>query len=204
MAGGARGVQRRLWPQCPPQALATYRAGPGGLLPPFPPPRHASAGLWLWPGFHHARVCGSVLASGSVVGIDREPRQVERARTLAAERGAANVEFRVGNIYELSFPDASFDAAFAHNVLERLSDPLRALREMRRVLRPGGVVGRRHRGLPRPTWMPVWSCVLRCVFGARVLGNGLHAYDEARCYGCGLCVTTCPERAISLVPRPRA
>jgi len=54
------------------------------------------------------------------------------------------------------------------------------------------------------SWMPVWSCVLRCVFGARVLGNGLLAYDEARCYGCGLCVTTCPERAISLVPRPRA
>ncbi|MDI6895499.1 MAG: 4Fe-4S binding protein [Bacillota bacterium] len=48
------------------------------------------------------------------------------------------------------------------------------------------------------------TCVLRCVFGARVLGNGVLAYDEARCYGCGLCVNTCPQRAITLVPRAPA
>jgi SAM-dependent methyltransferase len=81
------------------------------------------------------------VAPGQVVGIDREPSQIEAARALAAERGIANVRFEVGSIYELPFADATLDAAFAHTVLEHLSDPPRALRELRRVLKPGGVVG---------------------------------------------------------------
>ena len=81
------------------------------------------------------------LAPGEVVGIDIAPVQVERSQALAREKGVANARFEVGNVYELSFPDAAFDAAFAHRVLEHLSDPLRALREMRRVLKPGGVAG---------------------------------------------------------------
>lgn len=48
------------------------------------------------------------------------------------------------------------------------------------------------------------TCALRCVFGARALREGVLTYDEARCYGCGLCVTTCPERAITLVARAPA
>ncbi len=82
-----------------------------------------------------------VVAPGEVVGIDIEPKQVETSRALAQSLGLTNVRFEVGSLYELPFPDASFDAAFAGNVLEHLADPLPALREMRRVLRPGGVVG---------------------------------------------------------------
>lgn len=47
-----------------------------------------------------------------------------------------NVSFELGDIYELPYPDASFDAAFAHNVLVHLSDPLQAMKEMRGVLKP--------------------------------------------------------------------
>ncbi len=80
------------------------------------------------------------VAPGQVVGVDFQAAQVARARALAVERGVANVHFEVGSVYELPFPDAAFDVAFAHTLLMHLAEPLRALREMRRVLAPGGVL----------------------------------------------------------------
>ena len=82
-----------------------------------------------------------VVAPGEVTGIDWEPSQVEAARAWAAERGVTNVRFETGSIYELPFPDQSFDAVFANTVLEHTSDPPRIIREMYRVLAPGGVAG---------------------------------------------------------------
>ncbi len=76
-----------------------------------------------------------------VVGIDFQAAQTERALALAAERGVANVRFEVASVYDLPFPDAAFDAAFANTVVQHLAEPHRALREMRLVLKPGGVVG---------------------------------------------------------------
>ena len=78
---------------------------------------------------------------GSVVGIDFQPTQIERAQASAAERAVANVRFEVADAYQLPFPGHSFDAAFAHGVLMHLREPVRALVEMRRMLRPGGIVG---------------------------------------------------------------
>jgi ubiquinone/menaquinone biosynthesis C-methylase UbiE len=81
------------------------------------------------------------LSPGEVIGIDREPSQLEAARAWAAEKGIHNVRFETGSIYEIPYPDASFDAVFAFTVLEHLSEPRRAMREMRRVLKSGGVAG---------------------------------------------------------------
>ena len=83
------------------------------------------------------------VAPGEVVGVDMEPSQVERARALAAEQGVANVRFEVGRAEALPFPDGSCDAAFEHTILEHVADPLAVLREIRRVLRQGGLVGMR-------------------------------------------------------------
>jgi len=83
----------------------------------------------------------AAVAPGEVVGIDVQSSQVEKARALAVQGGVTNVRFEVSNIYELPFPDGSFDAAFSNRVLEHLREPVRALAELRRVLRPGGIAG---------------------------------------------------------------
>jgi SAM-dependent methyltransferase len=94
----------------------------------------------------------AVVAPGEVVGIDLQPSQVERARALAAERGRTNARFEVANLYQLPFPDRSFDAVFLNGVLMHLRHPVRALKALRRVLRPGGIVGIRD---------PDWGASLR-------------------------------------------
>ena len=82
-----------------------------------------------------------IVAPGEVIGLDQRPEPLTTARDLAAQHGVTNVRFEEGSAYNLPFPDGSFDAAFAHIVLMHLREPVRALAEMRRVLRPGGVVG---------------------------------------------------------------
>lgn len=77
---------------------------------------------------------------GRVVGLDFAAAMVEQARELAADSGVGNVSFEVGSAYELPYGDASFDVVYAHQVMQHLADPVRALREAHRVLRPGGLV----------------------------------------------------------------
>ena len=81
----------------------------------------------------------STIAPGRMIGVDPDPGQLEAARGTAAERGTRNAEFRTGTAYELPVPDRSVDVVFANAVLMYLREPVRALREMRRVLRPGGI-----------------------------------------------------------------
>jgi SAM-dependent methyltransferase len=83
------------------------------------------------------------VAPGEVIGLDLREDVLARARDGAAARGTANLRFERGSAYELPFPDESFDAVLAHVVLMHLREPARALAEMHRVLRPGGVVGLR-------------------------------------------------------------
>jgi len=81
------------------------------------------------------------IGSGQVTGVDLSESQVSQAVRACAERGLSNVQFRAGSAYELPFADASFDALFSHALVEHLADPLRAMREFFRVLKPGGVMG---------------------------------------------------------------
>ncbi len=80
-----------------------------------------------------------VVAPGEVVGVDADPRQVETARRH--NEGITNLRFEVAEGQTLPFPGESFDAVFAHAVLEHVADPVATVGEFFRVLRPGGVVG---------------------------------------------------------------
>lgn len=91
---------------------------------------------------------------GHAVGMDRSERVIEVAREAALEAGAANVSFDVGDVYTLPYEDASFDVVHAHQVLQHLSDPVAALREMKRVTRPGGVVAVRDADYSAMAWYP--------------------------------------------------
>ncbi|MEC3975051.1 class I SAM-dependent methyltransferase [Amycolatopsis sp. H20-H5] len=81
------------------------------------------------------------LAPGSrVLGVDRDAGQVELARTAARRAGASTVDFMAASIYALPIADATMDVAFAHALFEHLANPAAALKELRRVLKPGGTL----------------------------------------------------------------
>jgi ubiquinone/menaquinone biosynthesis C-methylase UbiE len=79
------------------------------------------------------------VAPGRVLGIDVSPDPLAEARA-AAERAGVAVTVEVGDVYALAAADDSFDVVHAHQVLQHLTDPVAALREMARVCRPGGVI----------------------------------------------------------------
>ena len=78
---------------------------------------------------------GRRVAPGRVLGIDASASVIEEARRDAG-RGP-NVEFSVGDLYALDTDDDTFDVVHAHQVLQHLPDPVRALREMKRVCNRG-------------------------------------------------------------------
>lgn len=126
-----------------------------------------------------------LLPQGGVVGIDRAGI-VDQARTHAAEAGVGNVTFEQADVYALPYDDGSFDVVHAHQVLQHLADPVAALREMRRVARPGGIVAARdsdyggmlwwpaHPGLD--TWRALYERVARTGGGEPDAGRRLHAW----------------------------
>ncbi|MDQ1432149.1 MAG: hypothetical protein QOF40_2751 [Actinomycetota bacterium] len=94
------------------------------------------------------------VAPGEVVGIDREPDVLESARAAARDARVDNIEFVPGDVYALDFDDGSFAVVHAHQVLQHLTDPVAALREMRRVCAPRGVVAARDSDYASFAWFP--------------------------------------------------
>jgi ubiquinone/menaquinone biosynthesis C-methylase UbiE len=79
------------------------------------------------------------VAPGRMVGLDVSADPLDEARA-AADRAGVPVTFEVGDVYALAAADDSFDVVHAHQVLQHLTDPVAALREMARVCRRGGVI----------------------------------------------------------------
>lgn len=80
------------------------------------------------------------VAPGAVVGIDLSEDVLAQARDHAASEGVGNVTFTPGDVYQLDYEDGSFDVVYANQLLQHLTDQGRALLEMRRVLKPGGLL----------------------------------------------------------------
>ncbi|MDO5753239.1 methyltransferase domain-containing protein [Arthrobacter sp.] len=95
-----------------------------------------------------------LVAPGEVLGLDRSPEVVAAATVLGSRQQLKNLSFAVGDIYQLDFPDGSFDVVHAHQVLQHLSDPVAAVKELRRVAKPGGVVALREADFHGMFWYP--------------------------------------------------
>ncbi len=85
----------------------------------------------------------AIVAPGEVTGMDLAESQIALARERAAEHKLQNTRFITGSVYEVPFPNETFDVVFCHTVFEHLKEPVPAMREIRRVLKPGGVAALR-------------------------------------------------------------
>ena len=77
---------------------------------------------------------------GELHGIDVEESQIDLARSAAESGGHRTAIFHVGSATRLPFEDDYFDAAHCHAVLMHIPDTQATLSEVRRVLKPGGII----------------------------------------------------------------
>jgi SAM-dependent methyltransferase len=94
------------------------------------------------------------VAPGTVTAVEITAEVLALAQEEVASRGIDNVRFAVADIHALDLPDDTFDIVHAHQVLQHVADPVLALKEMRRVCKPGGVVAARDGDYGGFRWFP--------------------------------------------------
>jgi ubiquinone/menaquinone biosynthesis C-methylase UbiE len=82
--------------------------------------------------------CAFARVAKHATGIDMTPAMLEQACKTQQEQGIRNVSWQSGDVYSLPFPDAQFSIVSSRFVFHHLQDPLAALKEMKRVCKPGG------------------------------------------------------------------
>lgn len=94
------------------------------------------------------------LDPGRVTAVETSEAALGLARAEAARQSCSNIDFAVADVHGLDFADDRFDVVHAHQVLQHVGDPVAALREMRRVCKPGGLVAARDSDYAAFTWYP--------------------------------------------------
>jgi ubiquinone/menaquinone biosynthesis C-methylase UbiE len=90
------------------------------------------------PGAFTVEAARQLGPGGRLIAADIQPKMIARLEQKVREAGLTNVETHVASAYELPVPDATVDRAFLVTVLAEIPDPVRALHEIRRILKPGG------------------------------------------------------------------
>ena len=108
-----------------------------------PQPGEAILELGAGSGYHSPAVARALEPGGTLHAFDIQQQMLDALMRRAAREGVGNIEPRQGDARELPYDDGSFDAAFLQTVLGEIPDGDAALRELHRVIRPGGrlVVG---------------------------------------------------------------
>ena len=108
----------------------------------------------------------------AVVGVDQSPEMLAVAR----RRLPAAVQLVEASAEDLPFEDASFDGLTFTYLLRYVDDPAATLRELARVVRPGGTIASLEFGLPRGVWQPFWRAYVGALLPAagRLVSPGWH------------------------------
>jgi demethylmenaquinone methyltransferase/2-methoxy-6-polyprenyl-1,4-benzoquinol methylase len=98
----------------------------------------------------------------SVLGVDQSQEMLAAGRARVEQRGLSDrIELREGRAETLPFGDAEFDALTFTYLLRYVDDVPATLRELARVVRPGGTIAMLEFGLPRGVWRPLWELYMR-------------------------------------------
>jgi SAM-dependent methyltransferase len=122
-------------------------------LLPYLTPGSSVLDIGCGPGTITADLAARV-APGPVTAVDQFADVLDVAHAEVERRNLSNVSFATGDVHKLDFPDDAFDVVHAHQVLQHVADPVLALREMRRVCRPGGIVAVRDADYAGFIWFP--------------------------------------------------
>ncbi len=129
---------QRFWVEAPHPGITRKRLLE--ILSPAPGERLLEVGPGT--GYYSLEVA-SRLADGTLAIFDIQQKMLDHVGRAASERGVANIEPTLGDAQNLPYPDASFDGAYLVTVLGEIPDQDATLRELARVVKPGGrlVVG---------------------------------------------------------------
>src|SRR5205814_6187849 len=108
-----------------------------------------------------------------LVALDQSPEMLAEA----ARRLPPSVRLVEGDAERLPFDDASFDALTFTYLLRYVDDAGATLRELARVVRPGGTIANLEFGVPAGLWRPLWAAYVGAILPAagRILSPGWHA-----------------------------